>query len=663
MGTRNLGLLACALAWGLTLAAPAPAGAQSGTQGTPDGKRALVSKDVGGQRWAISRNPDHTVTGNVFFPGGGAPQFVFCSQTGESDGNVMLSCSGADACPLGPCQPDEWLFIADVTLPLSFFGTSSDAAQTLAVPAMVTPMTPIGTVASAQQHATESAAAGSSASGLQVTPNGALALVSKDVGDQRWAITRNEDGTVTGNVFFPGGGDPKFVWCEPTSDAADPIALRCLGADACVASGAGACGSQWTLIADVSLPASFFQPHTQASPAAVAEAVMAQLGDPGGFDAVALALARGYSIEQIIRAALTARLRSSGEIVARSAATEPPAGPAVDVFTDAAASSQAGSTQSDAVSLDKFLEKIVEVTHNNGVAIVIALLYLVDAGYSIEQIVVELFFSDAVVKSVDNRVRLVGPDGKPITPEGPPRFKLDTCGNGQLDDDEDCEGQSFSRPSICPFGQIATQTCNSACEIASTTCPDVGCGDGHASDFEDCDGNDFKGKTCADFDLGPGQLTCLFCRIETAACGTACAAAGVCCSAGEKRCGDGCIPAGDACCGDGVRQGSEACDGADLGGASCASVGQGSGALACSGFCTFDTSGCHGGCPDGTFACEGGCAPTGSDCCEGERGYCSPGSVCVGDLQCCPSSLPQRCGNTCNAPGSSCCGNGVKEPG
>src|SRR5262249_35001961 len=62
-------------------------GAPSGLQVTPDGKRTLVSKDVNGQRWAITMNPDDgTVTGNVFLPEGGEPQFVWCQRTGD-DGN------------------------------------------------------------------------------------------------------------------------------------------------------------------------------------------------------------------------------------------------------------------------------------------------------------------------------------------------------------------------------------------------------------------------------------------------------------------------------------------------------------------------------------------------------------------------------------------------
>ena len=110
----------------LTALASAPAAAQSGVQRTPDGKRTLVSKDVGDQRWAISYDPqDGTVTGNVFFPNGGAATFVWCEraddQGGAGGGEIALSCYGADPCIASPCTAEQWSFIADISLPVAFF--------------------------------------------------------------------------------------------------------------------------------------------------------------------------------------------------------------------------------------------------------------------------------------------------------------------------------------------------------------------------------------------------------------------------------------------------------------------------------------------------------------------------------------------------------------
>jgi hypothetical protein len=93
----------------------------SGLQVTPDGARTLISKDVGAERWAITRNPDGSVTGNIFFTDGRPPVFVFCEEVGLTPTEVMLSCESADRCPSAPCSPDAWTFVADVTLPLSFF--------------------------------------------------------------------------------------------------------------------------------------------------------------------------------------------------------------------------------------------------------------------------------------------------------------------------------------------------------------------------------------------------------------------------------------------------------------------------------------------------------------------------------------------------------------
>lgn len=95
---------------------------QSGVQVTPDGKRTLISKDVEGARWAITHNDDATVTGNVFYPDGRPPDFVFCEETGGDASNVTLRCRLAAACPLAPCPPEGWVDIAgEVELPRSFF--------------------------------------------------------------------------------------------------------------------------------------------------------------------------------------------------------------------------------------------------------------------------------------------------------------------------------------------------------------------------------------------------------------------------------------------------------------------------------------------------------------------------------------------------------------
>ncbi len=113
----------------------------SGAQSSPDGKRRLVSKDVGGERWAITLHDDDlSVTGNVFFPGGGDPQFVWCEKKGFDDGTITFSCHGADRCAVAPCGRDSWTPLVDVPLPESFFSSpelvDADAAAAAGVAAL-----------------------------------------------------------------------------------------------------------------------------------------------------------------------------------------------------------------------------------------------------------------------------------------------------------------------------------------------------------------------------------------------------------------------------------------------------------------------------------------------------------------------------------------------
>lgn len=231
----------------IVLGAASVAQAQSGLQVTPDGKRTLINKDVGDERWAIVRSGD-AVSGNVYFPDGSDPSFVWCEQTSSSDDEVVLDCSGANRCTRNPCSPFDWGEIGSVTLPQSFFepdGGTAGAAGVLKV----------------------SAAAGAAGveppgSGLQVTPDGASTLVSKDLEGERWSIARfADDQTVTGIVYRGTGAEPTFVWCEQIGEGDGEIELACAQAASCRS---GPCDpDQWTSIGEVTVPASFFQPPGQ----------------------------------------------------------------------------------------------------------------------------------------------------------------------------------------------------------------------------------------------------------------------------------------------------------------------------------------------------------------------------------------------------------------
>jgi hypothetical protein len=106
-------------------------------------------------------------------------------------------------------------------------------------------------------------------SGIQLSPDSARYLISKDVGQERWAITYNlDDKTVTGNVFPLDGGNPSFLACVVTSDIAATIYdLSCQFAQPCPSA---PCSNQWGAPFPVpGIPRSFFLPtDTQATFAA-----------------------------------------------------------------------------------------------------------------------------------------------------------------------------------------------------------------------------------------------------------------------------------------------------------------------------------------------------------------------------------------------------------
>jgi hypothetical protein len=171
----------------------APTLLHAGVQTTPDGTRILVNSDVGDERWAITKHPDGILTGNVFRLAGGDPAFIACTPLAEAN---HYRCEGGDGC------------------------------------------------------LTESTVPGGSPRGVSQSPVGDVLFASKDVGTERWAITWNEDDTLTGNVFRSDGSAPAFVYCEPEGDS-----FRCFGADSCFEE---PCGDSYTEIGLVQLPADFF---------------------------------------------------------------------------------------------------------------------------------------------------------------------------------------------------------------------------------------------------------------------------------------------------------------------------------------------------------------------------------------------------------------------
>jgi hypothetical protein len=163
-----------------------------------------------------------------------------------------------------------------------------------------------------------------------------------------------------------------------------------------------------------------------------------------------------------------------------------------------------------------------------------------------------------------------------------------SCGNGQLDADEDCDGQQFA-VTCEDFGfDGGDLSCTPSCVVSTAGC--IGCGNGIIERGEACDGNDLGGETCQSLGYASGLLAC----------------------------GDDCSLATDACvepvCGDGTLNGDEACDGQDFGGQTCASIDPGfvGGELACAADCsTIDTDAClepvcGDGMANGDELCDGG---------------------------------------------------------
>lgn len=101
----------------LVMFASSSASAQSDVQWTRSRDATLVSKDVGAERWSITRRlVDGRVSGNVFRTDGGPTSFLDCSQVGTDGTSVTLDCYGAGAAPAA-----YELIAAGLSLPLEFF--------------------------------------------------------------------------------------------------------------------------------------------------------------------------------------------------------------------------------------------------------------------------------------------------------------------------------------------------------------------------------------------------------------------------------------------------------------------------------------------------------------------------------------------------------------
>jgi hypothetical protein len=103
-------------------------------------------------------------------------------------------------------------------------------------------------------------------SGIQLSPQSNRYFISKDVGNERWAITYNlDDKTVTGNVFPIDGGAPTFLTCDITRVEQAPNPADAQYFLSCRASGpcaeAPCTPGQWGTASDAGpIPGSFLLP-------------------------------------------------------------------------------------------------------------------------------------------------------------------------------------------------------------------------------------------------------------------------------------------------------------------------------------------------------------------------------------------------------------------
>ena len=202
---------------------------------------------------------------------------------------------------------------------------------------------------------------------------------------------------------------------------------------------------------------------------------------------------------------------------------------------------------------------------------------------------------------------------------------LAECGNGTIEEDEDCEnGKPISKTcadlgdfvagnlscdpddctydisecvecteadtSLCGSGEICD---NGFCKEVQTTC-----GDGKVEGDEKCDGQALNGKSCSDFDgFVGGDLACNgSCDFDTSGCVECTADNTSKCDSGEicNESGHCVDPGHEISCGDGIVEGDEQCEDTNLNGKACADVDTAhpAGVLKCTASCTFDTALC-----------------------------------------------------------------------
>ncbi len=96
------------------------------------------------------------------------------------------------------------------------------------------------------------------------------------------------------------------------------------------------------------------------------------------------------------------------------------------------------------------------------------------------------------------------------------------CGNGIIDNGEECDGINLGGKTCANFGCTGgTLKCTSQCKFdtsSCTGCTNAVCGNGIIEKGEECDLNNFNGKHCSDYNCTGGYLSCINCKIDTSTC-------------------------------------------------------------------------------------------------------------------------------------------------
>ena len=228
--------------------------------------------------------------------------------------------------------------------------------------------------------------------------------------------------------------------------------------------------------------------------------------------------------------------------------------------------------------------------------------------------------------------------------------EADPCGNGRLDDGEDCDGSNLNGKScadVLGVGVTGDLSCSAVCMFDTSNCRpviiDTCNNDGTKNGEEECDGDDFGGKTCVDYQGAgaTGDLSCKGCVIDPSACKAAV----------SDDCGNGNIDAG------------EECDGSNLNGKSCADYkGAGAtGSLSCADNCTIISADCKAAVVDN---CGNGAIDAGEECDGSDFGDKTcvdyKGANATGTLSCNGCVINS---SACKAAGVDPCGDGVYDEG